>query len=79
MADNTVVHIGENSPDEVAFKLMQVIANVENREMYGHGDNPVNREWILRTFAQCKRVVILPDHIDDIIEEFKPAPGQRRR
>jgi len=55
MADNTVVHIGENSPEQVAYKLMLDIAKVEGRDMYSHGDHPVDRAWILQTFSQCFR------------------------
>ena len=57
MSDNPVVHIGENSPEEVAFKLMQLIAGVEARESFGHGKHPMTREWILKTYEQCLAVV----------------------
>jgi hypothetical protein len=52
-----VVHIGENSPEQVAHKLMHEIANVEKRELYGHGDNPADRSWILDTYAECIKAV----------------------
>jgi hypothetical protein len=29
MPDTPVVHIGENSPEQVAFKLLETIANIE--------------------------------------------------
>lgn len=57
MADNAVVHIGENSPEQVAFKLMELIASAESRDTYGHGDHPVTREWVLKTYEQCLSVV----------------------
>lgn len=57
MAEGAVVHIGENSPGEVAFKLMTWIANAEGRQNYGHGTHPVTREWILKAYAQCLGVV----------------------
>jgi len=57
MADNAVVHIGENSPEEVAYKMMTLIMGVENRQPYAHGDNPVDRNWVLRTYAQCLKTV----------------------
>ncbi len=53
MSDAPVVHIGENSPEQVAYKLFQDISNVEKRELYGHGDNPADRDWILMTYRQC--------------------------
>ena len=70
MAGEPVVHIGENSPEEVAFKLMQMIANVENKLLY-YVDNPsgsnksvANRKWILDTYAECKQAV----------REYRPKP-----
>lgn len=53
MADNTTVHIGENSPEYVAYKLMEIIANVENRELYGHGKSPADRAYLLKAYAEC--------------------------
>lgn len=78
MADAPVVHIGENSPEKVAYKLFDVIMNVENRAGYGGGDNAVDREWVLRTYAQCLRAVKSPHLIGDIVQEYSPAvPGRR--
>ncbi len=57
MADNAVVHIGENSPEQVAFKLMQEISNVEGVQLYSHGEKPVSREWVLDTYAECLKAV----------------------
>ncbi|MEQ8902388.1 MAG: hypothetical protein RID11_03800 [Roseovarius sp.] len=57
MSDNTVVHIGENSPEHVAFNLMKEIASVEGRELYSHGSNPANRKWVLDTYAECLKAV----------------------
>jgi hypothetical protein len=53
MADTPVVHVGENSPEEVAFKLMREIAMAENKSLRGAvaGDKP-NRKWILDTYAE---------------------------
>jgi hypothetical protein len=45
MADNSVVHIGENSPEYVAYRLLKDIARVE--------DGSKDRKWILDTFAEC--------------------------
>ena len=73
MADQTVVHIGENSPEQVAFKLFEIICNVEKREFFGHGKDPVDREYVLRTYAQCVQVTKLPGHIKDILNSF---PGK---
>jgi len=57
MTDTAVVHIGENSPEEVAYKMMLLVGNVEGRDTYGHGTHPMTREWILKTYDQCLSVV----------------------
>jgi hypothetical protein len=59
MADNrpTVVHIGENSPEQVALKLLDVIANVEKRSLTSLGPNPADRKWLLDTYAECLEAV----------------------
>lgn len=54
MADTSVVHIGENSPEQVAFKLMQLIAINEGKT--GSAD----RKWMLDTYAECLHVVRQP-------------------
>ena len=56
MADNTVVHIGENSPEQVAFKLMEKVANAEDKHFIGSQKN-TDRAWILDTYAECLQVV----------------------
>lgn len=56
MADSTVVHIGENSPEEVAFKLFSEIVTVEIHNAGGKMD----RDWILNTYAQCLYAVRAP-------------------
>lgn len=70
MSDKTTVHIGENSAEEVAFKLFGIIASVENRELYGHGKRPVDREYVLRTYAQCLQVAKMPGLIEDILKSY---------
>ena len=50
MADADALHIGENSPEQVAFKLLYEIANVEGIEMRGlSGTKKTDRKWILDT------------------------------
>lgn len=69
MADKAVVHMGENSPEEVAYKMMLLIANAEGRELYSHGKKPVTRAWVLSTYAQCRRAVIDGWAAKSILEE----------
>jgi hypothetical protein len=55
MADAPVVHIGENSPEYVAYRLFQDIASVEGQKLFGHQSRATtpDRKWILMTYAQC--------------------------
>lgn len=53
MADKSIVHIGENSPEEVALKLVQTIASIEGRSLHSQGDHPADRKWLLDTYAEC--------------------------
>lgn len=48
MADQGVVHIGENSPEYVALRLFELIRTAENR-----GDNNSDRAYILNTYEEC--------------------------
>ena len=78
MPDAPVVHIGENSPEEVAYKMMLLIGSAEGLETYGHGDHPMTREWILRTYAQCLAVVQRGD-AQKRLDDYKPESFARRR
>ncbi|MCK1306454.1 MULTISPECIES: hypothetical protein [unclassified Bradyrhizobium] len=59
MADTApVVHIGENSPEKVAYVLMERIAQIERKSL--HDPNPstsgwtgADRKWLLDTYAEC--------------------------
>lgn len=58
MADQSVVHIGENSPEEVALKLFRIIADVEQKALHFSRDREMaDRNYILNTYLQCRRVV----------------------
>lgn len=59
MADNTVVHMGENSPEQVAFKLLQIIAHNEGKYLQASSTaaNHPDRQWLLSTYAECLRTV----------------------
>ena len=62
MADQaSVVHIGENSPEEVAFKLLKEVAAAEGMSMYaGPGGQKPTRAWLLQTYGDCLRAVRNP-------------------
>jgi hypothetical protein len=53
MAETAVVHIGENSPEEVALKLMYVIDTAEKHPTR-------TRQQILDLYAECLRAVTHP-------------------
>jgi len=48
MADETVVHIGENSPERIAYMLMVDVMTAEKKTV----DNS-DRQLILDTYAEC--------------------------
>jgi hypothetical protein len=66
MADATVVHIGENSPEEVAYKLLRVKLGKDDRhvsqltlkemlDIYAECLNAVKGELIKATFVKLQR------------------------
>jgi hypothetical protein len=61
VADNApVVHIGENSPEQVAYKLLKDVANAEGRPFTkegGSGKTAADRAYILDTYTQCLEAV----------------------
>ncbi len=50
MPDVTKVHIGENSPEQVAYRLMQDVLNLE-------ASQGMSRKKILDTYAECMQAV----------------------
>ena len=59
MADQstTVVRVGENSPEQVALKLTENIASIEQFQLHGGGKRPADRKWLLDTYAECLEAV----------------------
>ena len=61
MAENTTVHIGENSPQQVAYKLLEIIASNEGKTLRYDGDKAsADRKWLLDTYAECLTTVSQP-------------------
>jgi hypothetical protein len=63
MADTPVViHQGENSPEQVAYKLLETIASNEGKTLRGSsvGKASAERKWLLDTYAECLQTVRLP-------------------
>ncbi|GES47130.1 hypothetical protein RsS62_63820 [Rhizobium dioscoreae] len=62
MADKSDVHIGENSPEQVAFKLFEMVASVEKKVTFGGGHlqsgwSPADKNYILTTYGECLSTV----------------------
>lgn len=63
MSEMAVVHIGENSPEYVAFRLMQEVLQVENKLLHPSEESPqkvASRKLILDTYAECLNAVRNP-------------------
>lgn len=62
MADNTTVHIAENSAEQVAYKLFERVAAVENKRLFHTNEvaDVADRKWILDTYAECLLAVKSP-------------------
>lgn len=54
-----VVHIGENSPEHIAYKLLEIIASNEKKTLHGAvGSNATaDHKWLLDTYGECLRAV----------------------
>jgi hypothetical protein len=53
VADAPVVHIGETSPEEVAYKLFSIVRTIETQKARGRGE-------ILDLYAECLNAVRYP-------------------
>ncbi len=61
MSDTKVVNSGENTPEEVAYKLFNEIAYAEDKRVRNYGGKQApTRQWILDTYAECLRAVRAP-------------------
>ena len=53
MVDHSVLQIGENSPEHVAYRLMERIADVEGVSLSKAGKEKLaTRKWILDVYAE---------------------------
>ena len=71
MAEAATVHIGENSPEQVAYKLMRHIASAEKINLDGINVTS-SRQWIIRTYCQCLMATRMPNYPDDVLNSYKP-------
>ena len=58
MAEVPAINFHENTPEQIAYKLfLHIVAREEASLAPGHGKNPVDRRWILSTYAECMKAV----------------------
>ena len=58
MADAPVVHIGENSPEHVAYRLFCRVGVAEQKtSSSGFLKGDADRKWFLDTYAECLATV----------------------
>lgn len=65
MADNNIVHVGENSPEQVAYKLLELIMQAEKMVTHhslANGNKTADRDYILNTYAEALRAVRSPSN-----------------
>ena len=59
-----VIYIGENSPEQIAYKLLVTIADNEKKSLKTTntgGAATADRKWLLETYAECLSTVRNPD------------------
>jgi hypothetical protein len=63
MSDAPVVHIGENSPEEVAYKLLKTVAANEGKSLLSSTSTraTADKKWLLDTYAECLLAVKHPN------------------
>jgi hypothetical protein len=60
MADDPIVKVGENSPEQVAFQLLRMVATIERVSLSGEPTpdlRPATKAWLLNTYTDCIHVV----------------------
>lgn len=60
MADQTIVHMGENSPEHVALQLLRLVAGIEGKPL--NNQSGINRKWLLDTYAECLLAIRDPNY-----------------
>lgn len=64
MSDKNVVHMGENSPEYIAYKLMHHVIELERRSLNPATNTPgwtaADRSYLLATYAECLQAVQMP-------------------
>ena len=64
MTEQVPDHPTDESPESVAYRLLVLIADLENKTLHG---NPAkdrtnaDRQWILDTYAECLKAMRTPE------------------
>jgi hypothetical protein len=56
-------HAADNSPEQVAYRLLLHVADLENKTLHGNPSQDrtiADRKWMLDTYAECLRAVRTP-------------------
>jgi hypothetical protein len=64
MAAAPTIHLGENSPEHIAYLLLRAIASNEGKELASSpvsGAASADKKWILDTYAECLVAVRKPE------------------
>lgn len=62
MSESTIVHIGENSPEQVAYKLFfDVIKREATKSSANKAIEQDVRKYLLDAYAECLRAVRYPE------------------
>ena len=56
-----VVHIGENSPEHVAYQLFRHVAAAEGVALGQLRKDAISRKWILDIYSECLHAVRNPN------------------
>jgi hypothetical protein len=53
-----VIHIAENSPEHIAYRLLRDVALIEHKAITGPGEikegwTRADRKWLLDTYSEC--------------------------
>ena len=63
MSDAKIVNTGENTPEEVAYKLLSDVMSAEGKSLFkSENKERVDRKYILDTYAECLKAGRAPQN-----------------
>ncbi|WP_316187683.1 MULTISPECIES: hypothetical protein [unclassified Bradyrhizobium] len=69
MTDAATVRVEDNTKEQVAYKLLELIGKAEKKQL--NGASTADRAWILKTYALCLLSVRDPGNATAYIDAFK--------